>query len=269
MTIARVRRHDDGGFALLIVLWSVAVLALVTGTLLSGARVEMRLAANRRGAAVASTAADAAISAAILDLLRAEGTTAARRRMGQADVAIRLENLSGRINPNLASAAMLNALLQSLGMAAQPAERLAAAIVDWRTPGLSPSAHGAKAAAYQGANLPYGPPGRPFEHLDELGAVLGMTPAVLAAMTPHLTLWSTSDPDPAFASAPVLVALRAAGAPPVPARSTEAQVIAITAAASVPDAPLVTRRAVVRFGYSPDGRGWRILAWDDASADSG
>lgn len=256
----------ERGFALLVVLWTVALLALLTATLLANARVEARLTGNHRAEAIAAAAADAAISAAVLDLLRPGRTTAGRRRVGAVDVSMRVENLSGRINPNIVSALMLNALLQQLGVPAQAAESLAAAIVDWRTPGLSPSPHGAKAAAYRAAGLSYGPPGRPFEHLDELGAVLGMTPEVLAAMLPHLTLWSTTDPDPATADALVLDALRIAGVPPVASGQTEAQVMAITATATLPEAPLVSRRAVVRFGYSPDGRAWRVLAWDDGEA---
>jgi hypothetical protein len=66
----------------------------------------------------------------------------------------------------------------------------------------------------------------------------------------------------------VLGALRLAGAPPVASAGTEAQVIAMTATAMLPDAPKVTRRAVVRFGYSPDGRGRRVLNWDDGEASS-
>ena len=260
-------RPGQRGFALVIVLWTVALLALLASTLLADARTEAKLTLNRRAEAIAVAAADAAISAAILDLLRPGLATSGTRRVGTVNVSVGLENLSGRLNPNIVSARMLNALLLQLGVSQQAAENLAAAIVDWRTPGLSASPHGAKAAAYRAAGLPYGPPGRPFEHLDELGAVLGMTPALLAAMTPHLTLWSTTDPDPAYADGVVLDALRAAGVPPVATGQNEAQIIAISARATLPDAALVLRRAVVRFGYSPDGRGWRVLAWDDGEAN--
>ena len=260
-------RQRQRGFALIVVLWTVALLALLISTLLADARTEAKLTINRRAEAVAVAAADAAIGATILDLLRPGVATNATLRFGTVAVSVRLENLSGRLNPIVVSALMLNALLQRLGVSQQAAEALAAAIVDWRTPGLNPSPHGAKAAAYRAAGLAYGPPGRPFEHLSELGAVLGMTPALLAAMTPHLTLWSATDPDPATADAVVLDALRAAGVPLVTSARDEAQLIAITAAATLPDAAWVTRRAVVRFGYSPDGRGWRVLAWDDGEAD--
>src|SRR5258708_1084906 len=85
---------------------------------------------------------------------------------------------------------------------------LAAAIVEWRTAGQMARTHGAKAADYRAAGMTCGPPGRPFENLEELGYVLGMNPMLLAAMKPHMTLWSTVDADPTFADALVLGALR-------------------------------------------------------------
>ena len=257
--IGRERPRGQRGFALLIVLWTIAVLAALIAGLAADASSESKLSMALRSHAVARAAADGVLSYAILDVLRAGATAAGPRRFGDTPVTVGLVDLSGRMNPNLASAVMLQALLLGLGVLPQSAESLAAAIVDWRTPGLTPSPHGAKAAEYRAAGMTYGPPGRPFENLDELGFVLGMTPALLAALKPHLTLWSTADADPAFADALVLVALRAAGAPPVAASSTEARVIAITATASLPDAPRVSRRAVVRFGFSPDGRGWRVF----------
>lgn len=251
------------GFVLLIVLWGVGLLALLISALVSGAGTEAKLTSTLRDQAIGRAAADGVLSEVIVEVLRSGTVVASGRRFGAVPVAVSLVDLSGRMNPNIASATMIGALLLRLGVWQEAAQNLAAAIVDWRTPGLNPSPHGAKAAAYRAAGLSYGPPGRPFENLDELGSVLGMNPSLLAALKPHLTLWSTTDPNPAFADALVLSALRVAGVPPFAGASNEARVIAITAAAALPNAAAVTRRAVVRFGYSPDGRGWRVLAWDD------
>ena len=253
------------GFALIIVLWSIGLLALLAVGVVGNASREAMLTSTLRAQAVARAAADAVLSEKVLEMLQSGSIDPAPRRFGTAAVAVNAVDLSGRMNPNIASTRMLQGLLLRLGMAPQTAESLAAAIADWRTPGLSPSPHGAKAAQYRAAGMTYGPPGRPFQHLDELGYVLGMTPAILAALKPHLTLWSTSDPDPAAADALVLGALRSAGIQPVAAVNTQARVIAFTATATLPDAPQVTRRAVIRFGFSPDGRGWRVLAWDDGA----
>lgn len=258
-------REDQRGFALVIVLYSLAYIALAAMALVTDTRVEVKLLAVERGAAVASAAAEAAVAASILELTSSRRAIPLHRRVGAANVVLRLEDQSGRINPNLVSLTVLQALLTRLGDEPRHANALAAAIVDWRNPGLLPSPNGAKAEQYRAAGLSYGPPGKPFEHLDELGAVLGMTPALLAAMAPHLTLWSIDDPDIANADAMVLSALRDAGMPLLAPAGETARVIAISAIASVPEAPRVMRRAVVRFGPSPDGRAWRILGWDDGS----
>jgi general secretion pathway protein K len=76
-------------------------------------------------------------------------------------------------------------------------------------------------AEYGAAGLDYGPPHAPLERLDELGRVLGMTPAVLAAMKPHLTLFGPPDPSAATIDPVVAAALAEAvqGAPaPSPAQ---------------------------------------------------
>lgn len=268
MTHRTLRDRGQRGFALIITLWTIAILALLITIVMADARGEAKLTETLRGQAVARAAADGVLAGTILDVLRTGAAASGLHRFGGARVAVGLTDFSGRMNPNLASAVMLGGLMVQLGVPPNNAGSLAAAIVDWRTPGLSASPHGAKAPEYQAAGMTYGPPGRPFENLDELGYVLGMTPALLAALKPHMTLWSTTDPNPAFADAPVLSALRAAGVPPMAGESNEARVIAITAVASVPEAPRVTRRAVVRFGYSPDGRAWRVLAWDDGEAEA-
>jgi hypothetical protein len=65
-------------------------------------------------------------------------------------------------------------------------------------------------AEYQAAGLDYGPPAAPIETLDELGRVVGMSPAVLAAIRPHLTLYGPPQPNAATADPIVAAALAAA-----------------------------------------------------------
>src|ERR1700758_821646 len=62
-------------------------------------------------------------------------------------------------------------------------------------------------ADYRAAGLDYGPPGAPLETLDELGRVIGMTPATLAAVRPHLTLFGQAQPSLATADRVVAAAL--------------------------------------------------------------
>src|SRR5262249_55146830 len=123
-------------------------------------------------------------------------------------------------------------------------------------------------ANYRAAGLEYGPPGAPLETLDELGRVLGMTPAILAAMRPHLTLFGPPEPsvtttDPVVAA--VLAEASQAGAasfanqPPPDVLTTR-----ITATAFGPNNARVTRSAIVRLGAAL-ASGFQVLAWRDDS----
>jgi len=253
------------GFALIIVLWMVGVLALIVSGLLAAAHVDARVTAGLRNDAAGRAAADAALSQAVIEILRTGRAVSGPRRVGDVPVQISWTDLSGRLNPNIASVAMLNAFLLQLDVPERNAENLSAAIIDWRSPGEASRLGGTKAARYRDSGLGYRPPGRPFETLDEIGFVMGVTPALLAAMKPHLTLWSENDPEPSNADAVVLAALRATGVPVTGRPSTQARVIAITAAAAPLGGGMIVRRAVIKFGFSPDGRGWRILAWDDGA----
>jgi general secretion pathway protein K len=113
--------------------------------------------------------------------------------------------------------------------------------------------------AYRTAGLAYGPPGKPFRSLDELGAVRGMTPALLAALTPYLSLFATGDPDAADAAPVVLAAMRAATgrAPP--------SVVRITAAAAGPNGIRFTRRAVLALNRR-NAALVRVLSWNAPGA---
>jgi len=261
------RRPADRGFALLIVLWAVVLLALLATRIAASGRSEMQLAANLRNAAVAEAAADAAVYETAYYL-----SEVGRQRWGlegahhialpQASVDFRVEDLAGRINVNTAWPELLAALLAGLGAPPGQAASLAAAIVDWRSPGAGASPHGAKAAEYAAAGRAYAPPGAAFRESNELGSVLGMTPALLALMLPHVTVWGESDPDPACAGPVVRSALAAVGIRASGRRAEpEWLTVAVTAEAAGPEGARFVRSAVVQVALAAGGEPWRILAW--------
>jgi len=258
----------DAGFALLVVLWTLVLVAMLFAVLAGASRSDAQLTANLRSAAELEAVADGAIHTALFDLLQRGGT--AREvpptvgRLSGAEVGTEVVDQSGLLNPNTASPDLLAALMLRLGADPGQAGRIAAAVADWRAPGRRSARRGMKAAQYQAAGLSYGPPGAPFETLGELGDVFGMTPALLAALAPHLTLYSDGDPDPAAADPVVRAALRDASYGGRADR-TAPRTVRITAAARRGDARAV-RSAVVRIGASSNGRGWRILAWESVPA---
>jgi hypothetical protein len=96
-----------------------------------------------------------------------------------------------------------------------------------------------------------------------------MTPDLLAALAPHVSVFEEGDTDPNLADPLVARVLATAGETPPP-RGTIAEVarptlvVEITATAMDHGHAGFTRRAVVRFAAVTPGNPtpWRILAWD-------
>lgn len=260
----------DQGFALLLVLWSLVLITLLMTALLASGRTSMLLAGNIRAAAMARAAADGAVAETIFHLLGNGGVWAAdgaahQLVIGQSTVIARVHSLGGKINPNLASTALLAGLFQAAGLAPVQARELAAAVIAWRSPAPTPQARQALLASYRRAGLAFGPPGKPFADLAELGGVLGMSPALLAAVSPYLSLEQSGDPDAAQAGPMVREALKLsgqAGARP-DVYEGNAQVVTIEAEARGPGRVLVRRHAIVSLPGALANPPYRVLALTD------
>ena len=265
----RDTRLGERGFALLIVLWTLVLLTLVVTEVTASARSEAQQAFNLRRNAEAEASADAALFEAVFHLADAadqhwapDGSTH-RWRLGRFAAAVRIDDERWKINPNTASVEMLQALLQAVGVDARNAAGLAAAIIDWRTPGNRPHKLGAREPEYRAAGRDYAPPGAPMSGLAELGLVLGMTPDLLARLAPHLSLYQDGDPDRTTAD-PVVAGVLAELGPDatMPSDSGDGSLIAaITASVAGPDGTRFTRRAVVRVAMGQE-RPWQVLTWD-------
>jgi general secretion pathway protein K len=256
----------QAGFALLIVLWTLSLLSLLGTQLVAAGRSDTQLARNLLDGATLEAAAEGAVQQAIFRLLdRPERRWVANGtehviRVGQAVVAVRLEDEDGKVNPNIASEPLLQALLVQVGAEPAVAASLAAAIVDWRSASRQPRPRGAKAPQYAAAGLDYGPPGSEFRSIDELGAVLGMTPAVLKRLRPHVTVFSEADPDGATRD-PVVAAALLTDMGRVPAAVTAGvQVVSVTALARGAGRSAFAERAIVRINSQTDGHPYELLA---------
>jgi len=272
-------RRRSGGFALLVVLWTLVLIAFIVAHLTASGRTEVRIAGNLVADAVAEAAADGAIAAAIFNQLEANpdqrwplNREAHELIIGNSRVTVQLEDEAGRVNPSAASPALLQALLRVTGSDPESARRLAAAIGGWVGSELAqPAQKNALLAEYRAAGLDYGPPGEPLETLDELGRVLGMTPAVLAAIRPHLTLFGPPQPNLASADPVVAAALTAIPqAPQAPVSGSQPPqdqlMVRITATAFGPSNARVTKSAIVRVGAMLPG-GYAVLAWSGIGFD--
>ena len=275
MTVAVSARGSEGdaserGFALLIVLWILVFLALLVTQLTVAWHSEAQIASNVRANAMAEAAADGAVYEAVFHLLDrsdrhwgADGVIHQLRSPGSI-IRVRIENEADKVNPNTAPAELLQALLREVGANARSAALLAGAIVDWRTPAQTSAAKRDRAARYQAAGYTYMPSGAPFESIGELRDVIGMTPQVLAALRPHLTVYSNSDPgigDPVVATA--LMDAGFGNNNLVINNASAPLIVSVTAAVSRSDGSRFIRHAVM--SVSPGGRGHpvRFLTWEE------
>ncbi len=254
----------ERGFSLLIVLLVLGFLALLESHFVAAGRAGTALARNGRAAAQVKAAARGAIEDEIFALLRGATTVPRQLRLGGTLVNLTTANEGGLLNPNLAGAIELTTLLQELGADTHTAGSLAAAILDWRTEGALPRPGGAKEPQYRAAGRVYAPATTSFHSVGELGLVLGMNPAMLDVLRPHLTVFTTLNPlggssDPLVARA--LQSARSAGSLPPGGDLGSIAVQRITARAYGPDDASAVMQAVVRLNATPNGLPFEILSW--------
>lgn len=232
----RAVRPGQRGFALLAVLWLVMLLALVAASFTRTARTQIDLGRNAVEKARAQALADAGVDRAILGLLepdpavrwRADGTPYALT-FASGEVRIAIQDEAGKIDVNVAPDALLQGLFTSIGLASDEASALVDAIADFRDPDDLRRLNGAEDDDYRAAGLSWEAKDAPFEAIEELQQVYGMTPRLYRRIAPLLTVHSWEEGiDPLVAPPEVLFAV-----PGI----TPAQVEAVLAARTADDAP--------------------------------
>lgn len=255
-----LRQH---GFALLLALPVLGLIAVLLWQVSGDGRMALRLAASARDRAAAAAAADGAVQDAVFRLLAGQWQPGGPDRtlaIGQAAVRVQIEDQATRFNPNHMSVASLRQLLTHIGVEPTQAQALAQSIVDWRRRGALTLSGIPKAEQYRAAGLPYLPTNQPFESVDEVALVVGMTPAVMARLRPFLSVFQTGRP---VVGEGAPGAMQSEGDAPADGD----RVVAIVAEARA-GAALFRRRAIVRFGPAAGAaqRPFRILTWEQVPA---
>jgi len=126
--------YRNKGFALLVVLWTLALIGFIVAHITASGRTEIRIANNLVANAVALAAADGAIYEAMFNLSdprpdqRWPVDGGPRELLiGHTQVTLRLANEAWWINPNSAPPALVEALLRVAGSDAETPRRLASA----------------------------------------------------------------------------------------------------------------------------------------------
>jgi general secretion pathway protein K len=187
----------ERGIALIAVLWGVALLAMLARSFAQTARTETLIARNLAEGAKAAAAAEAAVYRAIMALLdpvpgrrwRDDGHVYAFA-FGGSEVRVSIQDEGGRIDLNAAPDELLRGLFRSVGLDDAQSAALAAAVADWRDEDDLPRTAGAEASDYRAAGLGHGPRNRPFQAIEELRQVLGVSRPLYERLEPAITVHS-------------------------------------------------------------------------------
>ena len=238
------------GFALVVVVWGLGLVTLLGTMAIVGARYRSRDAGDLGAVAAAAAAAESGVALGILHALTPG--TAPERPFGctlpdLSVVRVRVTRDAGKVDLNAAPLALLARFFT--GLTRDPARGLAVAqaVVAYRAkaqPGAAPEAD------------PDGPKHAPFLTTLELDQVRGVTPDLLVAALPHVTIVAgREEPDPDMATPELLALLGVFRRPPGPAPSSvtggaPAPVgpVTVRVEARSPSGAVAVREALVAFG---------------------
>jgi general secretion pathway protein K len=197
--MTRPIRHNAGpsseqGFVIVAVLWLLAALAALA-TIFS-----VYLSNSARALAVNDTAlqVQALVSAGVeltayqLQLAGEDARPALgsfQTRLNGAELAVSFASEAARVDLNSAPRELIAGLLSVLGAAEDDAREYADRIIAWRTKS-APGSAGNEDALYRAAGRSYSPRQAPFAHVNELGLVLNLPPALVERALPFVTVFS-------------------------------------------------------------------------------
>lgn len=193
-TASRAQR----GIALIIVLWIMTLLTLIASSFIQAMRTEINIVGNSVSRAKLDAAATAGVQRAILEMMKPlqipdrwniYGVPQTWEFQG-IPMQISLLDESAKIDINVGNEALIRGLLRSQGLSEEEAGALMDAILDWRDPDTLKRLRGAEEADYAEKGLAIKPANAPFQSIEELQLVMGMTPALYQRLAPLITIYS-------------------------------------------------------------------------------
>lgn len=214
--MTRARSGGDRGIALIAALWATAIVAVIVMSVMQLTRADARVGRGRTQTAQLTAIADGAISLVILSMLGPPQTQPPVNGIPYDlafdghTVRVRVLDEAGKIDLNMTSAETLRQLLIVVGLDNGAATEMANRIVDWRDPRRENRSGASDTKAYQAAGRSYDARNAPYQSVEELHLLLGMTDDLYQRIAPSLTVYSqTKWIDPSYADQPVLQAFAA------------------------------------------------------------
>ncbi|MCB1620764.1 MAG: general secretion pathway protein GspK [Thiothrix sp.] len=189
-------RHQRG-VALLMVIWMIVVMMSLAAALVYSVRTETSMVSFARTSAQARAFADAAAHYTVMQLFLPPdertlvvGGGAGSWEQGGYQAEIRVVGENGLIDINRTSRELLQKVLEQAGVVDQEAQTLLDRIEDFRDGDDLKRLNGAEDRDYQSEGLAFGAKDAPFERIEELQQVLGMTPALYERLARFLSVSS-------------------------------------------------------------------------------
>ena len=263
--LSRKCPHRSRGIALVSVLWVIALLTIVASGLSASVRSELRVVSNTAASMQARYAAESGVELAAMNLMYPQSVrwpadgSVRELDIGTAKLRIATWDETGKVDLNHAPANLLASLFINAGVDAGQADLLVDAILDWRDDDDFRRLNGAEDSDYRVAGLDHESRDAPFETVDELRFVLGMTEELYAVIEPALTVYSgRSGVNASVASQQVSQA--ASGVQDIEA-VTGGTTYTIQVEARVDDTIVSQVEATIDVTYNGIGRPFSVLHW--------
>ncbi|SDJ60156.1 type II secretion system protein K (GspK) [Bradyrhizobium lablabi] len=249
------------GFALVAVIWSLALITLLGMAVMVGARYRTRVAANYASAATAETAAESAVNLGLSMVLNRVAGPDVRFPLrcqlpGGEHIFVTVEEETGKIDLNTASIAVLTRFFTALTRDPSAGARIAGKIIEPRKPKKDVNSGPENA-----------PPGATFTTIMQLDQIDGITPRIFRAASRFVTVRSGRPEPDMEAASPALRRLlnldqkTTSAARGVPAAGS----ITIRADVTAPDGARFIREALVSLADA--GRPYVIREWRHGDVD--
>lgn len=294
-------KRRQNGVALVLVLWVITLLSVIAGNFAFSMRGEAKIARNLVSTSQAQALADAGVQKAWFELSKpatdlqhwqANGV-AHEFSMGDAVLKVSMRDETGKIDLNTASDALLQGLFKSVGLSEEASVALVDAVVDWRDADKLRRLHGAEEDDYRSAGKSYVPSNSPFETVDELQRVSGMSADLYRKLAPALTVYSKqAGVNTAVAPRAVLLAIPGVNPALVEQYLAQRQILLATDQRALPfagagsfgvgstglstytarcevkmtDGTVFVRQAVARLTQDPK-RPMTVLAWGEGESE--
>lgn len=216
---------NNRGIALFLVLWVMTLLSVIVGEFCLAMRTDVNITRNFQEGIQANYIALAGMNQAIFELLRQSHLPAGDEKaplwrinteIGPIPFAggaflVRIDNESGRVNLNLAGNRLLRLMLKPFKLDEHQVDVIVDSILDWRDTDNLARLNGAEEDYYQSLPQPYHCKDGPFDTVEELLWVRGVTPALFyGGLRDLVTVYGGGNPMQIFGFDPNRININAA-----------------------------------------------------------